>query len=157
MTSLIGPSNAGAQPRAPTVYMVDIGARVRVDVTDRFAQSPFSPFAQRVQGTVRAIAPDTLYLDLPNTVGTIAIPRIMIQAVATSLGKDSRRASALETGTIAAVIFALVLSSEPVQSERRFGSHWYAAAVGAGTGFGAGVLLATLRPYERWRSAWLPE
>ena len=152
----VGPTEAGAQLGARTVHMVDIGSRVRIGITEVATLSPLAPVAQRVQGTVLAIAPDTLYLQVSNTPSTVAIPRIQIQGVETSLGV-SRWQSALQIGSYGAIIGALLLAADFAEPERRFGSDWYAAAVGAGAGFSGGAVIGALLPYEHWRIAWLPE
>ena len=161
LASLVNPTTVGAQSGRRAVPMIAVGTRVRVGVVEGvpqvFPQSPFAAVAQRLQGTVHAIAPETLYVDLSNAVGTVAIPRVAIQRVEMTLGRPSRSVSAMQVGTISAVLFALVLPSFVVQPERRFGSSERAAAVGAGIGFGVGTLIGALRPYERWRSAWIPE
>ncbi len=161
LASLINPMAVGAQVGRRAVRMIALGTRVRVEVVQGvpgvFPQSPFAAVAQRLHGTVRAIAPETLYVGLSNAVGTVAIARVAIQRVEMSLGRPSRRVSAMEAGTNGAVLFALFMPAFVVQPERRFGSSLRAAAVGAGIGFGVGTLIGALRPYERWRSAWIPE
>jgi hypothetical protein len=159
--SLVNPTTVGAQLGRRAVPMVAVGTRVRVEVVESvpqvFPQSTSAAAAQRLQGTVRAIAPETLYVNLSNAVGTVAIPRVAIQRVGMSLGRPSRRVGAMEVGTAGAVLFALFMPAFVVQPERRFGSSERAAGVGAGIGFGVGALLGALRPYERWRIAWIPE
>jgi len=161
LASLVNPPTVDAQSGRRAVPMIAVGTRVRVDVVEGvpqvFPQSPFAAVAQRLQGTVRAIAAETLYVDLSNAFGTVAIPRLAIQDVAMSLGRPSRSVSALHVGTISAVLSALVLPAFVVQPERRFGSSDRAAAVGGGVGFVVGTLIGALRPYERWRIAWIPE
>ncbi|MFN2566438.1 MAG: hypothetical protein ABR499_15690 [Gemmatimonadaceae bacterium] len=106
---LLGPVTAGAQFTTPRDAAVDTtvetGARIRVSVASPFRQSPFSSRVERLRGVVRVISSDTLYVDLPNVVGAVAIPRASIRRVEISLG-PSRRASALQAGTIGAVISA---------------------------------------------------
>ncbi|MFN2566439.1 MAG: hypothetical protein ABR499_15695 [Gemmatimonadaceae bacterium] len=159
--SLVNTTSVGAQLGRRAVPMIGVGTRVRVEVVEGtpqvFPQSPFSAVAQRLQGTVRAIAPETLYVALSNAAGTVAIPRVAIRRVEMSLGRPSRSASAMQVGTASAVLFALFMPSFVVQPERQFGSSERAAVVGAGIGFGMGALFGALRPYERWRLAWIPE
>jgi hypothetical protein len=161
LASLVGPPALDAQSGRPAVRMIAVGTRVRVQVVEGvpqlLTQSPFAAASQRLQGTVRAIAPETLYIELSNARGTVAIPRLAIQRVEMSLGRPSRRVSAVEVGTAGAVLFALFMPSFVVAPERRFGSSDRAAAAGAGIGFGVGALFGALRPYERWRIAWIPE
>lgn len=161
LASLVNPPSVGAQVGQRAVHMVDVGTRVRVEVVEGvpqgFPQSPSAAGAQRLQGTVHAIAPETLYVNLANAVGTVAIPRVAIRRVEMSLGRPSRSVSAMQVGTAGAFLFALFMPSFVVQPERRFGSSARATAAGAGIGFGVGTLIGALRPYERWRIAWIPE
>lgn len=165
LASLIAVPDLSGQMAVDRWRMVEIGTRVRVGVADRvpgipdrMPSSPFHASVQRLQGTVRAIAPDTLYVDLANTVGQVAIPRVMIQGVEMSLGRPSRARSALEAGTTGAVILALFLPSFVVDpGSRWFGSSGRATTAAAVIGFSTGALLGLIRPYERWRIAWIPE
>jgi hypothetical protein len=148
--------------RWPTVA---IGSRVRVGVTDRIPglpdrtpNWPFPTAVQRLYGTVHAIAPETLYVSLSNTAGYVAIPRLMINQVAMSLGRPSRARSAVEAGTVGAALFALLVPAYVVDPDSRwFRSSGRATAAGAVLGLGAGLLLGSIFPYERWRIAWIPE
>lgn len=154
---LICPWALGAQQfREPRFRMVQVGERVRIGVTDSIAQSPFASASQRLTGTVRGIAPDTLYLELSQAAGPTAIPRARIQGVAISLGRPSRTESAEELGVNGAVLLALLLPWTG-DEKRSTASRLRSAAVGAGVGFAAGALIGLVRPYERWRVAWLPE
>jgi hypothetical protein len=164
LTVVITPGLAGQADTARSP-IVAIGSRVRVGVTDRIPgipdrkpNWPFPTAMQRLYGTVRAIAPETLYVSLSSTVGQVAIPRLMIHEVAMSLGRPSRARSALEAGTVGAALFALLVPAYVVDPDSRwFGSSGRATAAGAVLGFGAGLLLGTIFPYERWRIAWIPE
>lgn len=158
---LLGPLNGGAQfttLRAAAVdTTVEKGARIRVSVASAFRQSAFGSRVERLRGTVRAISPDTLYVELPNVVGAVAIPRASIRRVEISLG-PSRRGRALQAGTICAVIFGLrmwVAHEDP--RSRRFGEAWQAVAIGGAIGFSAGAWFGSRWPYERWRAARLPD
>jgi hypothetical protein len=160
VASLLGPADVGAQftvPRDRAVDSVQPGARVRVSVASTFRQSVFSRRVERLRGTVRAVSPDTVYVELPNVAGAVAIPRASIRRVEISLG-SSRRAGALQAGTIGAVILGLrmwVAHEDP--RSRRFPEAWQAVAVGGAIGFGAGAWLGSRWPRERWRVARLPE
>jgi hypothetical protein len=171
LASLIGPPDLGGQidlgrqideRRWP---MVGIGTRVKVGVVDRvpgvpdrMPNSPFATSVQRLQGTVRAIAAETLYVDLSNTTGRVAIPRVMIEGVEMSLGRTSRARSAFEAATAAGLLFALFLPSFVVDPDSRwFSSDGRAASAGAVIGLGVGTVFGFLWPYERWRIAWIPE
>jgi hypothetical protein len=161
LASVVNPATVDAQLGRRPAPMVAVGTRVRVGVVEGvpqpFPHALYAPVAQTLQGTVHAIASETLYVDLSNAIGTVAIPRIAIESVEMSTGRPSRRVSVLDVGTAGAVLFALFMPSFVVHAERRFGSSDRAAAAGAGIGFVAGALLGALRPYERWRFAWIPE
>jgi hypothetical protein len=111
-----------------------------------------------LEGTVVAIAPETLYVDLANAVGRLAIPRVMIQGVEMSLGRPSRARSALDAASGGALVFALLFSAYVVDPDSRwFRSSGRAAGAGAVIGLGTGLVLGFILPYERWRIAWIPE
>jgi hypothetical protein len=156
VTSLLHPRDASAQ-RGRELPMIGVGTRVRVGVVDVISRSPFASKAQRLQGTVRVIAAETLYVDLSNTVGAVAIPREAIQGVEMSLGRPSRSESAAGVGAVSAVLCALFLPSFVPHADRYFGSGWRGNVASAGIGFGAGALIGALRPYEHWRTSWIPE
>lgn len=150
--------NADAQLWSRTPTLVDIGTRVRVGLVDSAQQrSPFASPSRRLVGTVRAIAPETLYLDLPDGVSTLSIPRATIRGVRMSLGRPSRIASALDVGSGGAFLCALFLPGLYRHPERRFGPAWRPWVTSAAIGFGAGALVGAVHPYERWRIAWIPE
>jgi hypothetical protein len=144
--------------------MVGVGMRVRVGVADSVAGTPdrrpaglFPTSVQRLQGTIRAIAPETLYVELVNTAGRVAIPRLMIQGVEMPV-RFSRARSAFETAAAGAVILALLVPAFVVDPDSRwFRSEGRATGAGAVIGFSAGMLFGLLLPYERWRIAWIPE
>ena len=157
LASLTTAERSAAQSEAGTIQMVGVGMRVQVGVVEGPPQSSMAAPAQDLRGTVRAIVPETLYLDITSISRTVAIPRRSIESVRLSLGPLSRRDSAILDGMIGGAIVAVLLPSFVVQPERRFGSMDRATLAGAGIGFGAGALLGALRPIERWLVAWLPE
>jgi hypothetical protein len=157
VASLVNPGAAGAQSGGRAVEMIGVGTRVQVGVLEGTPRTLFARPAQTLRGSVRAIAPETLYLDLPSAIRTVAVPREAIVQVRMSLGPPSRGASAMEVGVTAAAIFALLMPDFVAHPEQRFGSSFGAGAVRAGIGFSAGALFGLLRPYERWRTAWIPE
>ena len=159
IAALFAAEHAGAQIERRPWPMVSIGSQVRVTVAERVVRSPTEPPSpsQQLRGIVRAIAPESLYLELSNARALVAIPRIAIQAVQRSAGPATRSESAMAAGTVGLVIGALFLPSYVPEPERRFGSSFRPYAAGAGIGFAAGALLGALRPYERWRGVWIPE
>jgi hypothetical protein len=140
-------------------HAADVGARVRVDIADRVVWSPFQPteIARHVRGVISRVSPDSLYLNPADSVGDIAIARLLIRRIDVSLGPPSRIKSALEVGSSGASILAVLFYVARDNRNRPFGSSLRAAAIGAGVGFGIGGLIGFVVPYERWRPAWLPE
>lgn len=157
LTGLVGATVAGAQFSASYVVPapVDTGARVRVSVASDVRQTwPFAARVHRFQATVRAITADTLYVEVPNTVGRVAIPRASLRWLEVSMGRPSRVARAIEVGIIGAVIFgARTRAAHEDPETRRFNAAWKAVAVGAAMGFGAGVYFGARQPSERWATA----
>ena len=167
LTALASPAGLHAQSyiEARRVRMVDTGVEVRIGVTLMERRSPIlivdgrvrSVVDHRLRGVVRRITPDSLYLEVSDSGAALAIPRALIQGVDLNLGR-SRRESALGVAVNLAVLGGLVMSSKLVDEDRtRYRSDLHAGALGAGVGFGAGAVLGFLFPYERWRTAWIPE
>ena len=128
------------------------GARVRITVPDSVRQEPLRPRQQELIGTVAGVAADTLYLTVPNTTGTLAVPRSV------SRGVPSRVTSALRRGVewaAAGALAAFVAQGYEEDASSRSGSEQ--VAVGAGIGFGVGAVLGAVWPSERWRRLRLPE
>jgi hypothetical protein len=148
-------SVAGAQllgkPR-----LIEVGDRVRIGIRQDTSRSTFVA-GQQIRGTVHAIAPETLYLELPGPIGTVPIPRAAIRGVYVSTGTPSRAASALDFGSAGALLGGLFLPSFIPHAQQRFGSSGRAVAASVGIGFGVSVLIGALFPYEHWRLAWIPE
>lgn len=128
--------------------MIMVGSRVRVTVTDTALRSPYArPGRLRlIAGTVRAIAPDTIRLEVSAIDPPVAIPRILIYKVERSLGRGragSARDAALTGGGVGALLMGLF--DEKVR-----------LAI-FGSGYAVGALVGAVRPYERWAQAWIPE
>jgi hypothetical protein len=159
LSGFIGAASADAQFSTafdvPTP--VDTGARVRVSVASEFRQLwPLAARVHRFQGTVRAISADTLYLELPNTIGRVAVPRTSIRWLEVSLGQRSRLAKAIEAGIIGAVIFggsARAAHEEARARGRGYDAAWKAVVAGASIGFGFGIYLGTRQESEHWATA----
>lgn len=154
------PQRTGAQfttaHRIPV--SVDIGSRVRVGVRSTHPQPPFGSRVEQWRGTVSGLTPDTLYLDIPNTVGTVPIPRASIRRVERSTGPPSVVASILEVGLVGAALGAVrMVSAHQDPKSRQFDSTLEAAAAGAALGFIIGGYFGGRRPFERWRPARLPD
>jgi hypothetical protein len=161
LSGLASATGAGAQFSTTYVVpaLVDTGARVRVSVASGVRQTwPLAARVHRFQATVRAISAETLYVEVPNTVGRVAVPRGSIRWLEVSLGRPSRWEKAIEVGLVCAVIFGARLRAAHEDPEtRQFNAAWKAVAVGAGIGFAAGVYFGGRQPSERWAVARLRE
>ena len=141
--------SAGAQQ-----YPADVvaGVRVRLAVRDSVRQEPLWPRQQMIIGTVATVGSDTLYLAVPSTTGTLAVPRESVRQLSISRGVPSRTASAFLTGLEWAVAGALSFwAAQHYNDDEAFDSDGQAALVGAGIGFGLGGLIGAVSPSERWR------
>jgi hypothetical protein len=125
------------------------GARVRVRLPEVQYQEAI-PRGHLLRGRVSALAPDTLYLAITDSVGPLAIPRPLIQRLDLSRGVPSRGANALRQGVISGALWALAFA---VFSETDNGRHdtGDAALLGGGVGFVTGAIMGALFPRERWK------
>ena len=128
--------------------MVSVGNRVRVAVTDTVLPSPDTRPGRlrQVIGTVLGIAPDTIYLQPAPNDPPVAIPRILIYKVEASLGSD-RVGSAGDAALIGGGMGALLIGFVREKLKMPI----FAA------GYALGALVGAVRPYERWKEAWIPE
>ena len=128
--------------------MVTVGDRVRVQVTAAVLPSPDARLGRlrRVTGMMRAIAPDTVYLEVSADEPPVAIPRILIYKVERSLGR-TRAGSAGDAALVGGGAGVLLIGF--VREQLRF-PVWAA-------GYAVGALVGAVRPYERWKEAWIPE
>jgi hypothetical protein len=142
----LGFSQAAAQwPPA-----VEPGTRVRV----RLPELQYQESARRghlLRGRVMGLARDTLYLEITDSVGPLAVPRSLIQRLDLSRGVPSRVANALRQGAISGVLWGLtlVLVNEMDDTPRGAGE---TALIGGGIGFATGAILGAIFPRERWKS-----
>ena len=134
---LAAPAALDAQMRGTGRFaMVDSGSAVRVGVTERVRRRPMELPAQRVEGTVRRITPDTLYLQPLFTADTLAVARALIQGVELSLGRPSRLRSAAEWASSGAILFALLAPNERRRPDGTKYHSWGRAFENAGIGLG---------------------
>ena len=157
VANFLNSTHAAAQLGRRAPLLIGVGDRVRVGIREDTSRSPFAMAAQQIRGIVHAIAPETLYIDLPDAIGTVPIPRAAIAGVEMSSGRPSRTASALDVGSASALLGGLFLPSFIPRPKHTFGSSGGAFAASAGIGFGIGAIIGALLPYERWRVAWIPE
>lgn len=130
-------------------YEATVGTRVRVDVTDSVLPSPDARPGrlERVTGTLRAITPDTIRLDVSANDSLVAIPRILIYSIERSLGSGRKGVvgdATLVGGGIGVIIMGLFPESVRLAI--------------AASGYALGALVGlVMTPYERWEGTWLPE
>ena len=146
---------AGAQYPAE----VTAGVRVRLLLPDSVRQEPLQPRRQTLLGTVTRLGGDTLYVAVPGTTGTLAVPRESLHELSVSRGVPSRPESALRHGVEWALggALAFLVAHQADDDDEPFDSAGEAAAVGAGIGIGIGALLGAISPSERWRRVRLRE
>lgn len=143
--------------RAQWPAPITAGTRIRA----RLPETEFQMDGRRgllLRGRVTALAPDTLYLAVGDSLGPLAVPRLLIERLEYSRGVPSRASSALRRGLIGAVGTAVlfVLTNELQDASDR--TDWgTAAAVGAGFGLTFGGVLGALYPRERWAAVRLDE
>jgi hypothetical protein len=105
-----------------------------------------------LRGRVTAVASDTLYLAITDSVGPLAIPRALIQRLEVSRGVPSRGLSAFQQGLVSGAVGVLTglvafgLSDEPGDADAGD-----VALVYGGISFGVGAIIGALVPRERWR------
>lgn len=128
------------------------GTRVRVRLPEVQYQAE-NRRGHLLRGRVTALAPDTLYLAVTDSLGPLAVPRTLVERLDISRGVPSRGASALRRGLLAGAGTALltVLLNEMDDASDRT-STGTAALVGAGIGLSFGGLMGALYPRERWAS-----
>jgi hypothetical protein len=99
-----------------------------------------------------ALAPDTLYLALTDSLGPLAIPRSLIQRVDISRGVPSRGVSALQRGVLSGVTSALAALVAFATNDEPDGINaGTAALVWGGVGVVGGSVFGALYPRERWK------
>lgn len=125
------------------------GARVRLRLPETEYQD-MGHRGQRIRGTVAHLAPDTLFLRLGDSVGTVAIPRALIRRLDVSRGVPSRVSSAIRTGVIWGIVVGVTTALYP-ESEPTSLSHTEQAAIGAGVGLSIGAVFGAIYPIERWK------
>jgi hypothetical protein len=126
------------------------GTRIRIRLPETQYQMD-GPRGHLLRGRVAALSGDTVYLAVTDSVGSLAIPRAMIQRLDVSRGAPSRGVSALQRGAITAVGGALwgllagsLDESNDVDTED-------AMLVGGGIGLAVGGVLGAIFPRERWK------
>jgi hypothetical protein len=131
---------------------ITTGARVQVrlpEVQYQFVGRRGHP----LRGKVAALAPDTLYLAVADSLGPLPIPRQLIERLEYSRGVPSRGASALRQGLMSGVssaLFLVLLNELDDDTGWRTGT---AALVGGGVGLAVGGITGALFPTERWKRA----
>ena len=133
---------------------VRVGARVRVWVPEPYRQMEGPARRQLLRGTVETLASDTLYLSIPGTAGTVAVPRVAMRRLQLSRGRPSRPASAIERavgGAIGGAVSWASLNDPRRRGGPHYATDWRAAGVGAVWGAGIGAVTGLVFPHEQWR------
>jgi hypothetical protein len=132
---------------------VQSGARVRIWIPESNRQEQGPDRRQLLRGTVESVDGGTVRLRVPNTAGSLAIPRASVRRLDVSRGV-SRGASMVERavgGAIAGAITLGLMNDPGNSSGPHFRTDWEAAGVGAAFGGGFGAVVGLIWPYERWR------
>lgn len=110
------------------------------------------PRGQLIRGRIAALAPDTLYLAVTDSLGPLAIPRALVQRLQISKGVPSRGVSALQRGVLLGASSALLaLVAFGIDDEPDGTDSGTAALVLGGVGVVVGSVLGALYPRERWK------
>jgi uncharacterized protein YdhG (YjbR/CyaY superfamily) len=141
------PSTAQAQ------WPAELGTGARVQA--RLPEVQYQRSSRRghlIRGRITALAKDTLYLAVTDSVGPLAIPRSLIQRLELSRGVPSRGVSALRQGAITGIVGLLSgLLAYSVIDEPGGRDAGEAALIYGGVSFAAGAILGAIFPQERWR------
>jgi hypothetical protein len=144
----------GQMPSLAAQWPAEIAPGTRVQV--RLPETQYQFGGSRghlLRGRVTALSPDTLYLAVTDSIGPLAIPRLLIDKLAFSRGVPSRTHSALKRGFLSGASSALLLAGLAALNDNP--GTWEAgeaALVGGGVGFAMGAIFGALHPRERWKS-----
>jgi len=127
------------------------GARVQVRLPEVQYQSG-GRRGHLIRGRVTALAPDTLYLAITDSLAPFPVPRRLIQRLEYSRGVPSRLESGARRGLITGAAYALLLALWNESDDDPDGtSTGTAALVGGGVGLVLGGVVGAIFPIERWK------
>jgi len=126
------------------------GRRIQVRVLEREAQIMMGPRGQDLRGTLAGLAPDTLYLRITDSLGTLAIPRRLVRRLQISRGVPSRMESAARMGLQMGAVYALLALIIPDDNNGSL-TRSEAVLVSGGVGLAGGAIVGALFPVERWK------
>jgi hypothetical protein len=130
---------------------VTSGSRVQVRLPEAQYQID-SHRGHLIRGRISALAPDTLYLAVTDSVGPLAIPRPLLQRIDISKGVPSRGMSALIRGVVSGAASALgALIVFGINDDPDGIDSGDAALVAGGVGLVLGSVFGALYPRERWK------
>jgi hypothetical protein len=151
---LIGLALAASFPstvQAQWPAALEAGARVQA----RLPEVQYQMSTRRghlIRGRVAALARDTLYLAVTDSVGPLAIPRSLIQRLELSRGVPSRGVSALWQGALTGIVGVLSgFLAYSVIDEPGGTDAGEAALIYGGVSFATGAIFGAIFPQERWR------
>ena len=152
---------SGASPDTATLWRlapeVRPGWRLRVHVPEDARQIAFQPRRQWLRGTVARLAPDTVYLDVPGTAGSVvAVPSDSVRELWRSRGVPSRGTSFLR-GAVAGALGGALIGAAWIWLDE--GNHEFYGQRSAGEAAQAGAAIGALyvgavsflSPVERWK------
>jgi hypothetical protein len=127
------------------------GARIRVRLPEVQYQLD-GPRGQPIRGRVTNLSTDTIHLAVGDSVGSLAIPRLLIQRIDVSRGSPSRGMSALQRGAVSGVIGALYgLLAAGLYEDSDGIDEAESALIGGGVGLAVGAVFGAIWPHERWK------
>jgi hypothetical protein len=130
---------------------VAAGARVQARLPEAQYQMD-GVRGQLIRGRVTSLSADTLYLAVADSVGSLAIPRTMVQRLHLSRGVPSRGVNALRRGVLMGLVGAFTaLTAYSLIDEQGDPSIGEATAIYGGVSFGVGAILGAIFPHERWK------
>jgi hypothetical protein len=133
---------------------IQAGARVRAWVPESYRQREGPVKRQLLRGTVASVVADTMYLAIPGTVGTVAVPRATIRKMQLSQGEPSRVLSAIERamgGALGGAVTYAMMNDPRRRGGPHYRTDWHAAGVGAAWGAGFGAVYGLVVPHEHWK------
>ena len=145
VASLVGAFSAAAQ--RPSLTDVRPGDRVRLIMRDSLRQEPVLPTRQTMVGQFVRATSDSVWLR-PAGASEVSVARPEIRRASVSRGA-SRLRSAFTFGASVGFAFAAAIAIDQIDHDSN--NRARDALLAGGVGFGGGMLIGALSPYEHWR------